>query len=184
MGERRLFRAGNPAQPPRATGPRPRREISLIRCLASLKCNFDMSSENPNSLGTDDGGKSPIDPRRPQILGRRAVWIFTLVGAYLISSLWLRGFVICVPYVIMEAPLGLTSLFQRPATLAQVRVSLGPTELLLHLLFWSLFITGLVGCERLDRRILRTIFAAVVVLIVLTMRGCAIYYSAAGTTFN
>ena len=143
-----------------------------------------MPSENENSLGTRDRGKSPIDTRRPRILGRRAVWVFTLVGAYLISSLWLRGFVICVPDVIIEAPLGLTSLFQPPANSAHVRVSLGPAELLLHLIFWSLFITGLVGCERLDKRILRTIFAAVVVLLVLTMRGCAIYYSAVGTTFD
>jgi hypothetical protein len=118
------------------------------------------------------------------MLRRRATWILTLVGAYLISILWLRGFAICVPYVIMEAPLGLTALFYRPATSAQVRVTLGPAELLLHLIFWSLFITGLTGCTHLERKVLRAVYTVIVILLILTMYGCARYFNAAGTTFN
>jgi len=143
-----------------------------------------MPSESESFLGIHDRAISPLDGRPSGFVTMRRTWIVTLISSYLLSILWLSAFAICVPYVIASAPLGFTSLFWPPADPANARVTLGPGELLLHGIFWTLFVVGLVGCKRLDRRILRGIFTAVVILLVLTMYGCSKYYNFAGLDFS
>ena len=143
-----------------------------------------MPSQAESCLGIRDRDMPLVVSSSRGLLTTRKTWIVMLVGSYLLSIIWLSGSAICVPYVIAMAPLGLTSLFYPPVNPANARVALGPPELLLHAVFWSLFVIGLVGCKRLNRHLLRGIFLVVVILLVLTMYGCSAYYHWAGHTIN
>ena len=135
-----------------------------------------MKSEAESFLGIQESPPLSNEPIPKGILRSYWTWIILLVGSYGLSFLWITGFVICVPYVLMMAPLGLTSLFNPPLNSAHARTSLGPTELMIHLIFWSLFFTGLITCKRLNINLLRIIFSAIIVILILTMYGCARYY--------
>lgn len=111
-------------------------------------------------------------------------WWLTLLFAYLISSLWLGGFIVCVPVVIGMAPLGLTSLFYPPSHAASARSSLGPVEIWLHVIFWSLFFVGTFGSKKLPLRFVTGIYVGVLVLLLLTLGGCALHYRWAGHSYR
>ena len=134
-----------------------------------------MPSEAEKFLGIDKSGRPASVPKKG-ILRKRWVWVLTLILSYLVSITWLTGAIVCVPYVIWMAPLGFTSLFSPPVNNANARVVLGTSEYIVHLVFWTLFLTALIGCKRMGYWLLRAIFLAVVVILVLTMRGCAEYY--------
>src|SRR3982751_6886504 len=101
----------------------------------------------------------------------------TLCGAYAISICWLGAMIICVPIVLYMAPLGFTSLLWPPVPRAAARVALGPPEIWLHAIFWSLFAVGLFRGKTLPAFVLASMYAIVVVLLLLTMAGCAQYYT-------
>ena len=125
------------------------------------------------------GIKEPPEPRQPipkSILRMRFIWVLTLIISYCLSVLWLTGAVVCVPYVIWMAPLGFTSLFNPPINHADARVAVGLPECLVHLIFWALFLTGLIGCKSMSRWMLRSIFITVSIILILTMYGCSQYY--------
>ena len=111
-------------------------------------------------------------------------WWLTLLFAYLVSFFWLGAFIVCVPYVIVSAPLGLTSLFYPPPHAAAARTTLGTAEVWLHVVFWSLFFVGAFGCKNLPVKFTTAIYACVVILILLTLGGCAMHYQWAGHTYN
>lgn len=137
-----------------------------------------MSSESESFLGMKDS--QPLPERKPAgILSKRRVWILTLLISYLFSAVWLSGVIVCVPYVIWMAPLGFTALFDPPSD-GSTRVSLHEAEYVVHLVFWALFFTGLFGCKKLSLRMLRYIFAGVLLMLVLTMYGCATHYAFKG----
>lgn len=142
-----------------------------------------MPSDSEKFLGIDDQARPPV-PSPKGILTKRWVWVLLPVVSYPISVLWLTGAVVCVPYVIWMAPLGLTALFAPPENPANARVWLGPVEYAAHLVFWSLLLTGILGCKVIDRKILRLIFLILVIMIVLTMVGCARYYHMNTADFN
>ena len=111
-------------------------------------------------------------------------WWLTLLFAYLISFLWLGGFIVCVPCVIGMAPLGLTSLFLPPPDPAAARSSPGPVEIWLHVVFWSLFFVGAFGCRKLPEKVITGIYVCIVIMLLLTLSGCAMYYHWAGLNIN
>ncbi len=102
--------------------------------------------------------------------------------AYLVSFLWLGGFIVCVPYVILAAPSGLVALFTHPPLAS--RGNGGPAEIWIHAVFWPLFLFGAFGCRKLPTAVATAIYAIIVIVLLLTLRGCAEYYDARGTTFN
>ena len=113
-------------------------------------------------------------------------WWLTLLFAYLLSALWLGGFIVCVPMVIPMAPMGLIALFQGPKSDAAMGSPGGVTHALisLHVLFWSIFFVGSFGCKKLPMRVIVALYGAVVVLLLLTLGGCARYYHWAGQNIN
>ena len=113
------------------------------------------------------------------ILRRRLLWVLIIPAVCIISILWLRGFAVDLWLFILPSPLGLTTLFHPPAGLNQLRMEPGPVEYCLHLIFWTLYFIGLIGCKRLNLRLLKIAFVAILTLLILTMYGCATYYNAA-----
>ena len=150
---------------------------AILHSFASLVSSInvpDMQSEAEAFLGiTKKGSDRPI---RRGLLSRRLTWISTLFLAYLASFSWLTGMALCVPYVIMNAPLGITALFHPPINNAAAKVNLGPAEWGVHLVFWTLFLAGLIGCRSLNPWVVRGIFVIVLLILALTMYGCAKYY--------
>ena len=110
------------------------------------------------------------------ILKLHKTWWLTILLAYLVSAFWLGGVVVCVPYVILQAPLGLISLFNPPATGAATRVELGALGIGIHIIFWALFFTGAVYCKKLPAPVLIAIYGIIVALLLLTLAGCSRYY--------
>lgn len=103
-------------------------------------------------------------------------WWLTLLIAYLASALWLRGVIVCVPYVILQAPLGLISLFHPPANPAAARVELGAVGIWVHIIFWLLFFIGAGFCKKLPTPVTTAIYVTIVVVLLLTLGGCSRYY--------
>ncbi len=102
----------------------------------------------------------------------------TLLLAYLISSFWLGELILFVPAVIQMAPLGLTSLFYTPSPPNYLRNTLGPVEIWLHIIFWTLFFVGCFGSKKLPLKLVAGIYGVVIVMLTLTLRGCALHYAA------
>lgn len=102
----------------------------------------------------------------------------TLLLAYLISSFWLGELILFVPAVIEAAPLGLTSLFYKPSPPNYLRTTPGLVEIWLHIIFWTLFFVGTIGSKNLPLKVVTGIYVAVIVLLMLTLRGCALHYAA------
>jgi hypothetical protein len=115
---------------------------------------------------------------------RYKTWWITLLSAYLVSFLWLGAFIVCVPVVIVQAPLSLTSLFHPPLYAAAARVTLGPPEICLHVVFWSLFFCGAFGCKKLPAKAVISIYAFVVILLLLTLARCSQHYQWSNKTIN
>lgn len=79
-----------------------------------------------------------------------------------------------VPYVIYGAPLGLIALFQGSEGGG---LNGGfPWLISLHVVFWSIFFIGAFGCKKLPARITVVLYGVVVVLLLLTLGGCARHY--------
>jgi hypothetical protein len=112
----------------------------------------------------------------PFLITKRSFWIYTLVGAYVVSFVWLTGAIVMVPYVIWLAPLGLLALFNPPANPANAPIHLNAIGVALHFLFWTLYMVGFLSCRRLNHRLLRLIYAIVLSMLLLTIYGCSKYY--------
>ncbi len=121
---------------------------------------------------------------RSGIVRLHRTWWFTLLFAYLISFLWLGGFIICVPCVVVMASTGLTSLFHPPPYAAAARTSLCAIDACIHAVFWSLFFIGAFGCKKLPEKVITGIYACIVILLLLTLGGCAMYYRLGWHTIN
>ena len=79
-----------------------------------------------------------------------------------------------VPQVIYTAPLGLIALFQ--GSQSDAWASGFPVLISLHVVFWSIFFVGAFGCNKLPKRITVALYGVVVVLLLLTLGGCARYF--------
>jgi hypothetical protein len=78
--------------------------------------------------------------------------------------------------VVGMAPLGLTSLFHPPPYEAAARTRIGPAEIWLHVVFWSLFFLGMFGCKKLPVKFATAIYVCILMLLLLTLSGCAMHY--------
>lgn len=96
--------------------------------------------------------------------------------AYLLSFLWLGEMMLAVPLVVYYAPLGLLSLFSE--TFRHDIDQHDSAIIMVHFAFWILFIYGLSGAALPKTRLsgLRVIFGIIVLVLLLTMHGCARYY--------
>ncbi len=97
-------------------------------------------------------------------------WVMLPVLAYLVAIPFLGPAALFVPIVVERAPLGVISYFSKVKFDDSGR---GIEFIVIHLVFWGLFATGLVGRRRLPLWLLRSIWIGLVVMLYLSVSGCA-----------
>lgn len=124
-------------------------------------------SHTGQKLSTTGAPQTPPDT----FLRLARSWILLPFVAYFFSIPVLGGGAFFVPIVIMNAPLGIIGYFQQ--------ISLSPTPgqgiaiLVIHAVFWVLFITGLSFRRALPRACLWTIWLILVTALFMSVSGCA-----------
>ena len=97
-------------------------------------------------------------------------WVTLPFVAYLFAIPCLGAGALFVPVVVAKAPLGVISYFDE-VTLDDHQHQ---TELVvLHLVFWTLLVVGLMGRRRLPLWGLRAVWALLVILLFMSVSGCA-----------
>ena len=109
----------------------------------------------------------PSDSIKLSALRKRRSWILLILVPYAASTLWLGLAVIVVPFVILNAPLGLVWLSGRTASDAR-RV-----PELIHSVFWMVFLFAIFNAKRVNIAVLRAIFSTLAVIITVNCYGCA-----------
>jgi len=92
------------------------------------------------------------------------------VGAYLLMIPFLGIVLLNVPLVVANAPLGIMTLLGDTGSSGYFGTF---SNLVLHLLFWGLWLAGVFGRTLLDARGLRILWWISVILLTLTVSGCA-----------
>lgn len=97
-------------------------------------------------------------------------WVMLPILAYLIAIPFLGPGALFVPIVIGRAPLGVISYFDK-VKLDDSGFGLEIT--VIHLVFWSLLVTGFAGRRGLPLWVLRSIWISLVVVLYMSISGCA-----------
>ena len=101
---------------------------------------------------------------------RNSLWLMLLL-ALLLSAIWVGGWIIVAfPYVLLLAPVGIWELFfvnDPPKIVGMIFIGI------VHIIFWTLFITLLSKIKKIDRIKLRIIWFILLLLIFLAMAGCS-----------
>jgi len=97
-------------------------------------------------------------------------WLWLPVGAYLVMIPFLGPAALYVPSVVLHAPMGIMSFVDGPESWGYFGTA---SNLVLHLLFWGLWLAGVFGRKLLDTRGLRILWWISVILLTLTVSGCA-----------
>jgi hypothetical protein len=108
-------------------------------------------------------------------------WIGLPFVAYFLSYLWLGDAIWAVPAVLGLAPAGLLAVFDE-----SYRTHREPgSSVFFHLIFWSLLLFGVINAKnaRMPLAVLRSVFTTLVLMLALTMYGCARYYHAPSPLF-
>lgn len=97
-------------------------------------------------------------------------WVALPFVAYLFAIPCLGAGAWFVPVVIAKAPLGVISFFDKVTLDDHQHQS---EVVVLHLVFWTLFAVGLMGRRRLPLWGLRMVWVVLVILLVMSVSGCA-----------
>ncbi|MES2594563.1 MAG: hypothetical protein V4662_04470 [Verrucomicrobiota bacterium] len=91
--------------------------------------------------------------------------------AYLLAIPGLGPGAFFVPIVVIQAPLGIISYFDKISV--DGLVTHGPAIALIHCGFWLLFLTGLMGRNTMGLPWLRAIWFTLVIMLIMSVAGCA-----------
>lgn len=112
-------------------------------------------------------------------LQKRRSWLLLPVGAYLLALPFLGiAAIAAVPLVVLHAPMGVIvwTGFQE-----QLGGYFGTvSNFILHGVFWGVWVAGALGRNHIPFRTLRAMWWLLVVLLVLSVSGCAVLISHSG----
>lgn len=99
-------------------------------------------------------------------------WLLLPVLGYLVAIPFLGPGAFFVPAVILNAPLGILGFFEKVTLDGDSHQNFTTTA---HLIFWGTLMVGHMGRNRIHLRWLRTAWWFLVVLLVMSISGCAIH---------
>lgn len=111
----------------------------------------------------------PTDNLPASFLRLAKSWVLLPIAAYLVAIPGLGPGAIFVPIVILRAPLGIISYFEKVTVDDQQHQT---QIVLLHCVFWLLLVMGVAGRRSMPLWLLRSIWSILVIMLFMSVSGC------------